>query len=1066
MKDPGAPHSGTRSPRLTRELSGFLKQFLASKTRQSDHGSALILTLLITALLATIVVSFLSTSRVEQIAARNFSRQNAATGLAEMATQQAMAKIQLGFNATGNGTGNFTSVITTQPGAINKYFFSNGTLLTNRTITTDLFSSGSGNLSYLNNLENPSSNSNATTNQFTITGNRSERINVFMENVTTTVSGNNTVIGRIAYYVDDEGTKLNANNAIGNRTTLNAALRPLDIGSLNATYSSNFTSVVNQSITTNSSSIGHWNYFFRSEQVGAAINSAGGNFSANDLPFLSTAVTSANNTANMIHLLTPWGTQRVFINEFSTNATHPIGPGNSTGDASVKSIFEALTGRTYTTLNGTTTYGGNSSSAYRVTGQGLHNIFGGNFSLKYTNTGVQQIAANILQMRDLNTNTVNRSFSYTGALLGSNNLNSEIPAEYLGHAPYLVISEIGMSACLAATGGGPTSYSYINPATNATVTVWVSQVDWGFKLQPVIELYNPYPEPFTIPAGAFPRVMLRPTRLSCNMSWSGPNGNFSGNFVFNSGASKPTAWTYSWWFGARTLSGMGWDNSGKYDLIYQANGNSTTIPPYSKIQTRLYLSGGVAEGFYTFIPLATTPSNPHNGGDITIHSVRDMKIQFDRVILLANSGNNVGNAASNYTQTIRDWVRGDEIGELDVEFDSSKLPYEFKWNGTSLIPDPDFAPPSDANGKAAPIPTKSVQRISCITKIPLATPSITINNTNRNWTTANSSVSAIWLSNSTTWVTSNSLNFGHLGTSNSTSTDTNLAPPSVSANFTTPSDPSLSDSVANAVYAGSNPLDMREPFLATGNYTCPADLGFVPTNQRWRRLRMQMQPSAEGSMIPDWAMLDVISFGNSTNANNAFNRMLPVNINGRFHLPGNATIAPRTIGLRALAKVLENSSADTIQDTMNPATTSNSTAATRFRGNTANATTIANAIGNMTWSANSTWSTRRSTKNFPSTQYILPSEIMEIAGVADAVSQTDYANSSSHFKWNEGRASALIPAVTTRSSFFTIYAYAQALDKTGNIDSEALTKTMLEVQYNSGNYTVKKLYTQPIPLGQ
>jgi hypothetical protein len=91
---------------------------------------------------------------------------------------------------------------------------------------------------------------------------------------------------------------------------------------------------------------------------------------------------------------------------------------------------------------------------------------------------------------------------------------------------------------------------------------------------------------------------------------------------------------------------------------------------------------------------------------------------------------------------------------------------------------------------------------------------------------------------------------------------------------------------------------------------------------------------------------------------------------------------------------------------------------------------------------------------------------MEIAGVADAVSQTDYANSSSHFKWNEGRASALIPAVTTRSSFFTIYAYAQALDKTGNIDSEALTKTMVEVQYNSGNYTVKKLYTQPIPMGQ
>ena len=107
---------------------------------------------------------------------------------------------------------------------------------------------------------------------------------------------------------------------------------------------------------------------------------------------------------------------------------------------------------------------------------------------------------------------------------------------------------------------------------------------------------------------------------------------------------------------------------------------------------------------------------------------------------------------------------------------------------------------------------------------------------------------------------------------------------------------------------------------------------------------------------------------------------------------------------------------------------------------------------------------------------------MEIAGVADAVSQTEYnittngtstSNSTSHFKWNEGRASALIPAVTTRSSFFTIYAYAQALDKQGIIDSEALTKTLVEVEITQAatasspaTYKVKKLYTQPIPMGQ
>jgi hypothetical protein len=781
----------------------------------------------------------------------------------------------------------------------------------------------------------------------------------------------------------------------------------------------------------------------------------------------------------MTHLLTPWGTQRIAINTLSTNAT------NGSGDASVESIFQALTGLNSTIVNGTTTYTA-SNSTYGLTGRGLQNVFGGNFATKYTSIGVKQIAANMLQMRNPNTNSINASFSYTGPLIGSGNLSGELPAEYLGYAPYLVISEIGMSACLASTYGGGTSYTYFDPATNATITVPVNQADFGLKLQPVIELYNPYPVPFTIPAGAFPRVIVRPSKITCNMSWSGANGNFNGTFSFpGTGWTSPIPAGFSygaWWFGIRTLNNVAQDNAGRYDLIYQANGNSTTIPPYSKIQTRLHLGGGVWEAGYTWIPLKPMPGLLYNGANITIHSVSDVKIEFSSVLLLANSGNNVGNAASGYSNTIRDWVRGDEIGQLDVGFDSSKFPYEFKWNGSTLDLDPDFYPPSGANGTAAPIPTKSSQRISHLTKIPLATPAITINDSNRNWTTTNATVSNIWLANGTSWVTSNSSNFGYLGTSNSSSTDANLAAPSASANLTFPSDPSLGDSVSNAVYASANASDMREPFLLTGNYTCPADLGFVPTNQRWRRLRMQMQPSAEGSRIPDWAMLEVISFGNSTDPNNPFNRMVPVNINGRFYLPGNVTNstppAPRTIGVKALAQVLSFTGTGSIQNLMN-ATASNSTDATRFKGNTANATAIANAIGNMTWSSNSTWgqgnstndpSSRRKTRNFPVNQYILPSEIMEIEGVADAVSQTDYNNSTSHFKWNEGRASALIPAVTTRSSFFTIYAYAQALDNQGNIDGEALTKTLVEVQYNSSStppsYAVKKLYTQAIALGQ
>jgi hypothetical protein len=81
-------------------------------------------------------------------------------------------------------------------------------------------------------------------------------------------------------------------------------------------------------------------------------------------------------------------------------------------------------------------------------------------------------------------------------------------------------------------------------------------------------------------------------------------------------------------------------------------------------------------------------------------------------------------------------------------------------------------------------------------------------------------------------------------------------------------------------------------------------------------------------------------------------------------------------------------------------------------------------------------------------------------------------------KENEGRLSAFFPGLTTCSNFFTIYAYAQAgrVNSTTNqfeIDSETLTKTLVEVEITTpatattpAQYKVKKLYTQPIPMGQ
>jgi hypothetical protein len=151
---------------------------------------------------------------------------------------------------------------------------------------------------------------------------------------------------------------------------------------------------------------------------------------------------------------------------------------------------------------------------------------------------------------------------------------------------------------------------------------------------------------------------------------------------------------------------------------------------------------------------------------------------------------------------------------------------------------------------------------------------------------------------------------------------------------------------------------------------------------------------------------------------------------------------------------------------------------TYFRGTTPFAASISsNITSNSTtkWSTtNSTWSVWRTGRGWPSTSLVLPGEVTEIRGVADysTNNQYNYNIGARSFKENENRLSALFPGFTLQSNFFTIYAYAQALDKAGNVDSEHLTKTLVEVEIttpatatSAAVYKVKKLYTQSIPMG-
>ena len=139
----------------------------------------------------------------------------------------------------------------------------------------------------------------------------------------------------------------------------------------------------------------------------------------------------------------------------------------------------------------------------------------------------------------------------------------------------------------------------------------------------------------------------------------------------------------------------------------------------------------------------------------------------------------------------------------------------------------------------------------------------------------------------------------------------------------------------------------------------------------------------------------------------------------------------------------------------------------------------------IAWTRNgtNTWDAYRTLKKWPSTNLILPSEVAEIKSVSDFVldspvppgysSWPDTRNTSEAL---ENRLAAFFPGLTTCSNFFTIYAYAQAGSEINGAfvhDSEALTKTLVEVEIttpatatNPATYKVKKLYTQPIPMGE
>ncbi len=387
------------------------------------------LTLLVIVLLVVIVTGFLSTTRVEQMAARNYSFQSSAEQMAQLATHQAIALLRSNYQRATSGV-----AFATQPGAITVFQGGSSLSLTN-------FSTGA-----------IVTNINALVTNGLVTANTSQVVNVGLQTVTNHTGGQ---LGRYAFFIDDESTKLPINSASPSRNSLNPLLpRPFSIKGvdpkLDGRAVTGFSNILTGSFS--NSTISNWFYFFTAEQAAKAI------------PYLTEAqsrhLTVASETNAALAGKTPWGTDKIRINQVPLT------------DAGVQQMVQALSDPKLT------------------------QVFGQTFAGKYTTQGLPQIAANMLQLRTDHwrggaifdgTNAVLGSDQVTGTVnapaVGPLKKTNGIPPSYLGYVPFPMLSQIDVSFV----------FGWQNPAPDNSMTIRVILT---------CVLTNPFPTNFP-PGGQF-----------------------------------------------------------------------------------------------------------------------------------------------------------------------------------------------------------------------------------------------------------------------------------------------------------------------------------------------------------------------------------------------------------------------------------------------------------------------------------------------------------------------------------------------------------------------------------
>jgi hypothetical protein len=194
----------------------------------------LLISLLMLSLITIIAVAFLGTMNWELSASRRNYDNQKAQALAMLGMKTAVAQLRHGLDTWDNPYANFATNPPTfywsmSPGLITRWSYSSTTPLTNY----PLFSIGTTNLVNLNAVMGDGTYPIAGITNTTVAGATAPNISVYWVNVlknpaNTTASSVNPLIGRYAFWVDDENAKINVNTADG---TMKYQTNSLGLGS-------------------------------------------------------------------------------------------------------------------------------------------------------------------------------------------------------------------------------------------------------------------------------------------------------------------------------------------------------------------------------------------------------------------------------------------------------------------------------------------------------------------------------------------------------------------------------------------------------------------------------------------------------------------------------------------------------------------------------------------------------------------------------------------------------------------------------------------------------------------